>query len=122
LHGGARTSDNRQLKADNYGSGKGGRISLRGDNQINLTNVTRIHAVAQSSGDGAGIAFFTASTGVISIDSSTAMVRSAGTGNAGALTVNTGELDLTNGGLLTSTADALGLGGPVTVSARSMLF
>ena len=68
IRSGALTIDASEINADNYGSGAGGMLFLRGDNQVTLSNGTYVHALAQGSGSGAGVVISTAPAGAISVD------------------------------------------------------
>jgi hypothetical protein len=91
------TIDASEINADNYGSGPGGQLVLRGDSQIALSNGASVHAVAYGSGNGAGVIISTTPAGMISADASSVLTGSLGSGNAGPLSVATGQLTLTKG-------------------------
>jgi filamentous hemagglutinin family protein len=79
IHAGALTIDASEIGADNYGSGSGGVIALRGESQVALTGSSLVHAAALGSGGGAGILVSTAPSGVISAaDGSLVLTSSAG--------------------------------------------
>ena len=121
IHAGALTIDASEIGADNYGSGSGGVIALRGETQIVLSNGSSVHAFALGSGSGAGISLLTARPGAISADASLVLSGSTGSGSAGPLAASTGQLTLTNGGQLASITQGTGNGKPVTVSADNIL-
>jgi filamentous hemagglutinin family protein len=120
IHAGALTIDASEIGADNYGSGSGGVIALRGETQVALSNSTSVHAAALGSG-GAGIFVSTAPSGTISADAILVLTASTGSGSAGPLTASTGQLTLTNGGQLASITQGTGNGGPVAVNANTIL-
>jgi filamentous hemagglutinin family protein len=121
IRSGALTIDASEINADNYGSGPGGMLSLRGENQITLSNGANVHAVAMGSSSGADVLLSTVPSGVISADASTVLTGSLGPGNGGALSIETGRLTLTNGAGFTSSAEGSGNGGPIKISANSVL-
>ena len=122
IHAGALTIDASEIGADNYGSGSGGVIALRGETQIVLSNGSSVHAFALGSGSGAGISLLTARPGAISAaDGSLVLTSSAGSGTAGPLAVTTGRLTLTNGGELASIVQSTGGAAPVAVSPDSVV-
>jgi filamentous hemagglutinin family protein len=123
IHGGVLTIDASTIAANNAGSGAGGQLVLRGDNQITLSNGAAVVAATTGSGSGAAVTVSTASTGTIGVDgaSTSLMVGSAGSGSGGAVSVQTGQLALTNGGAIMSIALARGSGSPVTISADTVL-
>jgi filamentous hemagglutinin family protein len=120
IHAGALTIDASEISADNYGSGPGGVLALRGENQVAL-NGASVHAAALGSGSGAGVVVSTAASGSISADASTVLTSSTGPGDAGLLAVSTGQLTLTNGAQLASVVQGTGNAGPIAVSADSLL-
>lgn len=121
IRSGALTIDASAINADNYGSGAGGTLTLRGDSQVALSNGTSVHAVAQGTGSGAGVIISTAPSGVISADAAAVLTGSVGPGNAGPLSMVTGQLSLTNGAALSSSARGSGSGGPIAITAGSVL-
>jgi filamentous hemagglutinin family protein len=121
IHSGALTISASEINADNYGSGSGGTIALRGDGQVALTNSANVHAVAYGSGSGAGLTIATAPGGLIQVDASTVELGTLGSGAGGPLMMQTGQLTLTNGAALTSMTQATGNGGPIAISAASLL-
>jgi len=121
IRSGALTIDASEINADNYGSGSGGTLVLRGDSQVALSNGANLHAVAYGSGSGAGVIISAAPSGAISADAAAVRIGSVGTGNAGPLSVATGQLSLTNGAALSSSARGSGSGGPIAITAGSVL-
>jgi hypothetical protein len=121
IRSGALTINASEINADNYGSGPGGTLALRGDNQIALSNGTSVHAMTPGTGSGAAVIISTAPSGVISADSAMVMAGSIGPGNAGPLSLATGQLTLTNGASLTSSTQGSGQGGPITISGGSVV-
>ena len=117
IRAGALTIDASEINADNYGSGPGGVLSLRGDNQITLSNGANVHALAMSTGTDADVLLSTASSGIISIDDSAVDAGSGASGNGGVVSVTGGVLSVVNLGSITSEADAEGDGGPINISA-----
>jgi hypothetical protein len=92
VRAGALTINSSEINADNYGSGAGGMISLRGDSEVALSGSTSVHAVAQSVGRGADI-----------------VVESAG------------SLAITTGSTVSATTSGLGAGGDVRVTAETLM-
>jgi filamentous hemagglutinin family protein len=121
IRSGALTIDASEINADNYGSGSGGQLVLRGDSQVALSNGAYAHAVALGSGSGAGVIISTAPSGVISADAATVLSGSVGPGSGGPLSLATSQLTLTNGAAMTSSARGSGNGGPITITANSVL-
>ncbi len=121
IRAGALTIDASEINADNYGSGAGGMLSLRGDNQITLSNSAYAHAVAMGSGNGADVLLSTTSSGLVSVDAATVLTDSLGPGNGGALSLDAGRLTLSNGAGLISSTQGSGNGGPIKISANSVL-
>src|SRR6266446_3670712 len=121
IRAGALTIEASEINADNYGSGPGGVLSLRADSQITLSNAARVHAIAQASGPGGDIVIRTSPGGSVSVDSSVVAVGSLAAGDSGQLSVATGQLSLTNGAALQSDAQGSGSGGPITISAGSVV-
>jgi filamentous hemagglutinin family protein len=121
IRSGALTIDASEINGDNYGSGPGGQLVLRGEDQVTLSNSASVHAVALGSGSGARLTISTAPSGVISADASTVQTGSTGPGNGGPLTIETGRLTLTHGAGFTSAAQGSGNGGSVAVTAASVL-
>jgi hypothetical protein len=121
IRAGALTIDASEINGDNYGLGPGGELSLRGDNQITLSNSANVHAVAMGSGSGANVLLSTAPAGSISADAAMVMTDTQGPGNGGAISIQGGQLTLTNGAALTSSTEGSGNGRPIKVSARSTL-
>jgi filamentous hemagglutinin family protein len=111
------------IAANNSGSEPGGQLVLRGDTHVTLSNRTMVQAVTLGSGSGAEVQVSTAPNGAISAYASTVEVgvRSSGTGNAGQLSLVTGQLVLTHGAQLTSNAQGSGKGGPIAISANSVV-
>jgi filamentous hemagglutinin family protein len=88
---GALTIDASTIAANNSGSGPGGQLVPRGDNQVTLTNGTSVQASALGSGSGAEV------------------------------TVSAGKLTLSNDAQFSDLAQANGNGGPITINAGSVL-
>jgi filamentous hemagglutinin family protein len=91
LRAGTLTIDASEVNADNYGSGPGGTILLRGDSQITLSDGAYVHAVAYSSGSGADV------------------------------TISAGQLSLTGGALVESAAAGPGGGGNIAITVAGAL-
>jgi len=126
IRSGALTIDASEINGDNYGSGPGGQIVLHADSKIALSNTAntetaKIHAIAQSSGGGGDIVLRTSPDGAISVDNTQVLVGSLAAGDSGQLSVATGQLSLTNGAALRSDAQGSGNGGPITISAGSVV-
>jgi filamentous hemagglutinin family protein len=119
IRSGALTIDSSNIDVDNFGSGPGGQLVLRGDNRVTLSNTTVVQSVARSSGNGGRVIISTAPAGVISAEASTVVTGSVGTGNSGALEVSGGTLTLRNAEF-SSLSRGSGSGGPITISADAM--
>jgi hypothetical protein len=98
IRSGALTIDASEINADNYGSGAGGTLFLRGDSQVALSNGANVHSISMGSGSGARVTISTTPSGAISADASTVQTGSTGPGNGGPLTIETGQLMLTQRG------------------------
>ena len=109
IRAGALTVDRGEINVDNYGSGPGGKLLLRGDNQLALSNGTNVHSVSQANGSGAAVTLRSTAGGSLSADNSIVAVGSNGAGNSGKLVVSGGQVSLTNGAQLTSTAQSTGM-------------
>jgi filamentous hemagglutinin family protein len=121
IRSGALTIDASEINADNYGSGPGGQLALQADSQITLSSTANVHALAQASGTGGDIVIRTSPGGGISVANSIVAVGSLAAGDSGQLSVATGQLSLTNGAALRSDAQGSGSGGPITISAGSVV-
>jgi hypothetical protein len=122
IRSGALTVEASNINADNYGSGPGGQRVLRGEEQVRLSSSTVVQSIARSSGTGAGVMISTAPTGVISASGNSLVVLdSRAAGDAGALDVSAGKLTLSDGWRLLSRALGSGRGGPIAISADSVL-
>ncbi len=113
------------LEGSNYGTGRAGQISLRGDSQITLSNGARVHSVALGSGRGGDIALKTGPRGSIAGSGSGTLVdigtSTGAPGGSGQLTVTTGALTLTGGAIFGSEMKGSGSAGPISISAESIL-
>jgi filamentous hemagglutinin family protein len=121
IRSGALTIDASQINGDNYGSGAGGVLSLRGDNQITLSNSANVHAVAMGGGNGADVLLSAASSGVILVDAATVLTDSRGPRNGGSITVVAGQLTLQNGANVLAQSSGPGSGGDVIASVGGSL-
>ena len=129
IHAGALTINASEISADNYGSGAGGQLVLRGESQVSLSNGAYVHAVALGSGSGAGVTISTAASGIISADASTVLTGTSAAGPGGAVSLETGQLIVTNGAnvLAQSSGSSAGgmvdvkVGGPLTVDTGASL-
>jgi filamentous hemagglutinin family protein len=121
IRAGSLSIDASEVNADNYGSGSGAVLSLRGDNQITLSNGANVHAVAMGSGNGADVLLSTATSGVILADAATVLTDTMGSGNSGSITIIAGQLTLQNGTNVLAQNSGSGSGGDVTVSAGGSL-
>jgi filamentous hemagglutinin family protein len=116
VRGGALTIDASEINADNYGAGPGGVLSLRGDNQITLSNGANVHSGAMGSGSGADVLLSTASSGIILMDAATVMTDSLGSGRGGSISIVAGQLALHNLTNVLAQSSGPGPGGDVVVS------
>jgi hypothetical protein len=121
IRAGALTIDASEINGDNYGSGPGGVLSLRGDSQITVSNGAFVHAVAMGSGNGADVVLSTGSSGVILADAATVMTDTIGSGNGGSITIIGGELTLQNAMNVLSQTSGSGSGGEIVVSVGGSL-
>ena len=121
IRAGALTIDASEINADNYGSGSGGILSLRGDNQITLSNGAYVHSVAMGTGTGADVLLSSASSGVILVDGATVLTDTMGPGNSGSITIIAGQLTLQNGANVLAQTSGSGSGGEVAVAAGGPL-
>jgi len=121
IRAGALTIDASEVNADNYGSGPGGVLSLRGDNQITLSSGGNVHAVAMSSGSGADVLLSTAPTGSILADAAMIMTDTFGRGSGGSISIVAGQLALQNLTNVLAQSFGLGSGGDVVVSVGGPL-
>jgi filamentous hemagglutinin family protein len=116
IRSGALTINSSEINADNFGSGTGGMISLRGDNQVGLSGSTRVHAVAQSLGRGPDIVVESAGSLAITTGS-TVSASTSGLGTGGDVRVNAEALMISSFGGISSDTSASGSGGSVIVNA-----
>jgi hypothetical protein len=121
IRAGALTIDASEINGDNYGSGPGGVLSLRGDTQITLSNSANVHAVAMGSGSGADVLLSVASSGVILADAATVLTDSLGPGNGGSITIVAGQLTLQNGTNVLAQSSSSASGGAVAVTVGGSL-
>ena len=121
IRSGALTIDASTIEANNSGSGPGGQVVLRGDSQVTLSNGAQVQAIASSIGSGPGVTISTAPAGVIRVDASTVTLGTTGSGDGGPLSVQSGQLTLSNGAALRSLNQATGNGGTIAISADSVL-
>jgi filamentous hemagglutinin family protein len=135
IRSGALTIDASTVAANNAGSGAGGQLVLRGDNQITLSNGAMVQAVTQSSGSGAGVTIATTPSGIVVVDGSTVSSLAASTapnaGPGGTISITGGRLALHNlanvlaASCITPTCDRAGAtrgaGGGVAVSLSGSL-
>jgi hypothetical protein len=115
------TIDASTINADNYGSGPGGKVVLRGDDQLALRNDAIVRSLAQANGGGAGVILRSAPGGTLSADNSTIVVGSKSAGNSGKLMVSGGQVSLTNGAMLISSAQSTGNCGAIAIGADTVL-
>jgi filamentous hemagglutinin family protein len=101
--------------------GKAGNIQIN-TARLTLTNLSDIVANTSSQND-AGNIFIRASDRISADDSAIISQQSTllGTGNAGKITIDTGNLFLTNGGLILNGSAGLGNGGAITIKAKDTI-
>jgi filamentous hemagglutinin family protein len=121
IRAGALTIDASEINADNYGSGLGGLLLLRGDGQLALTDGAYVHSFAQASGGGAAVILRSATGGTLSADNSAVAVGSNAAGNSGKLVLRGDQVSLSNGARLASTAQSTGNGGVIAIKANNLL-
>jgi filamentous hemagglutinin family protein len=121
IRSGALTIDASEINADNYGSGQGGTLFLRGDAQLALSDSAYVHSFARASGSGAVVIVRSANGGTLSVDNSMVAVGSNGAGNSGKLVVSGDRISLTNGAQLTSIAQSTGNGGRIAIRANNLV-
>jgi len=68
ISSGALTINASEVNGDNYGSGPGGQLLLRGDSLVALSNHATVHALALGAGTGANVTISAAPSGSISAD------------------------------------------------------
>jgi filamentous hemagglutinin family protein len=112
IRSGALTVDASEINGDNYGPGRGGVLSLRGDNQITLNNSANVHAVAMDSGNGASI---TIVAGQLTLrNGANVLAQSTGSGSGGDVIVSVGgSLTVDSGASLGTTTGITPAGMPV---------
>jgi filamentous hemagglutinin family protein len=121
IRSGALMIDASEINADNNGSDPGGKLLLRGDDQLALSNGSYVHSLARANGSGAAVILHSATGGTLSADNSIIAVGSNGAGNAGKLVVRGDHVLLTNGAQLTSTTVSAGSGGAIVIKANNLL-
>ena len=113
--------DSSEIAANTHDSGSGGSISLHAKDRITLSGGTVVEAATYGTGKGGGVTVSTAPSGSISADNAVVETGSFSSGNAGLLTASTGQLTLTNQFELLSYVAGSGAGGPIRVTAGSIL-
>jgi filamentous hemagglutinin family protein len=122
IRSGALTIDASEINADNYGSSPGGKLALRGENQVSLSNGANVHAATFGSGSGAGVMISTAASGVISADTNTMVLTdTSGSGNGGTLLLKTGRMTVTNGANVSAQTSGASAGGELKVKVGGLL-
>jgi large exoprotein involved in heme utilization and adhesion len=121
IRAGSLTIDASEINGDNYGSGPGGVLALRGDNQFTLSNGASIHSVAMGSGSSADVLLSTALSGGILVDGAMVLTDTMGPGNSGSITIIAGQLTLQNGTNVLAQTSGSGSGGEVIVSVGGSL-
>lgn len=121
IRSGALAIDSSEINADNYGSGPGGKLLLRGDNQLALSNGANVHSIAQANGGGAAVILRSATGGILSADTSGVAVGSDAAGNSGKLVLRGGQVSLTNGTQVVSIAQSTGNGGAIAIKANNLV-
>ena len=120
VRAGNLTVDNSEINADNYGTGGGGAVLLRGDSDLTLSDGANVHAMAMSSGVGASITLQSAAGGTLLVDNSLVLASSGGPGATGQLDVSGDQVVLTDNGLVVNAATGSGNGGPLNVTAGTL--
>jgi len=120
IHAGNLTIDKSTINAANFGAESGGIILLSADNQIALSDNADVQAFAYGTGKGANIVLATGPGGAITIDGAGVGVGSTGSGNAGSLSLTANSVNLNNGATAYTAAIGSRDGGPISVSAQSM--
>jgi filamentous hemagglutinin family protein len=108
------------IDANNNGSGKAGEVYLRGDGAVTIRSGTEVNALTRTS-EGADVTISTAPGGAVTVNAASIVLGSQGSGNNGALSINTGTLTLQNGAVVESYADRSGNVGLTDIRAESML-
>src|SRR5215469_10026709 len=121
IRSGALTIDASNINADNYGSGAGGKLVLRGDNRLALTDGASVHSFAQASGSGTAVILRSATGGTLTADNSIVAVGSNAAGNSGKLVVRGDQVSLTDGAQINSTALSTGNGGAIAIKANNLV-
>lgn len=118
IGGGSIAIDNSIVDADNFGAGPGGKIVLRGDDAITLSNGANIQGNSESSGTAPNIAVSAAN---LTLDQSNIASGSSGVGAGGNIAVDVrGNLTVEDGAFISAATIGNGAGGTVTVSAGTL--
>ncbi len=120
IHSGALTINASEINADNYGSGPGGQLVLRGDSQVALMNGANVHAVAMANGGAADIVIATSPAGAVLADNSMVQTGTLATGG-GSITITAGQLTLQNGANVLAASYGSGTGGDISTSIGGAL-
>ncbi len=123
LYGGTLNIDNSTLSSNNTGLTTGGPINIHGQ-AVSIVDGAQVGSTANASGDGGPLQI---TAGSLTVDgdngtrASTVFSRAlAGTGDAGALTVNADQVTLTNGGFLSGTTYAAGRGADMLLNVNTL--
>jgi filamentous hemagglutinin family protein len=124
IRAGALTINASEINADNFGSGAGGMVSLRGDSQVALSGSTSVHALARSAGRGPDIVITTAGSLTIT-DSSAVSASTSGSGPGGDVSVTAGTLTITsltaNGSIVSDTTTGAANAGNIAIKVSEEL-
>lgn len=121
IRAGTLTIDGSNINADNYGAGAGGRLSLQADRQIIFESGADLHAISHEGGNGADIVIATSAAGSISLDHAVVRVGTLKAGSSGDLSVNGGQVSLTDGAAFRSITSGSGTGGEIIVTAGTVV-
>jgi filamentous hemagglutinin family protein len=126
IRAGSLTMNGGEVNGDNFGSGVGGRLVLRADGDITISNGARVHADAFARGDGGSISVKAGSLSISNGGSIEGTAFAAGSGAnisvdvAGALTIDSGTSTQPTGIQTQSQAMATGTAGNIRVRAGSL--
>ena len=113
------------IEADNRAAKPGAVLSLHADRTVVISDRSTVRTASigtEGAGHGPDISISTAAGGTVTLDSSGVVTStSTRTGDGGSVAINTGALTLRNGAALVSLASDRANGGPISVTADSVL-
>ncbi|HYZ34050.1 MAG TPA: hypothetical protein VE684_17400, partial [Crenalkalicoccus sp.] len=108
------------VSADNFGTGAGGVLAVRGESGVTLRNAV-LHAAARGRGAGATLEVTTGPGGAVLLDNAEASANSMGAGPGGAVRIAADSLTLVNAGAVRALALGAGRGGSIVVDLTGPL-